>query len=167
MMRESGFGIWFWLVGNQGVMRWFGILLLAGCGQLVPAITPAQLSYTPGPPVVITDDTYESSLFRLRYPRGWRAITSAAFSEPWVVFASPDEKALIVVAVNPDDTQISPGAASENDELQRAERTIPLEDNSHLTAALVAPRDSWDSHIAAFERVVESVRTIEQSAQAD
>jgi hypothetical protein len=79
------------------------LVLLVGCGQIAPMDTPPQLSATPGPPVVITADRYTTTAFSVWHPAGWRAVTSASFAEPSVVFISPDETAVIAVAVDGDD----------------------------------------------------------------
>jgi len=67
-------------------MRWFVIILcgiaLAGCGSIAPMERPPILEATPGPAVVITENTYTSTAFSVWYPPGWLATSSAAFSAP-------------------------------------------------------------------------------------
>ena len=67
----------------------FAVGLLAAC---VPANTPLQLAYTPGPAVIVTDDVYESDAFTVHYPSGWRVVTGAADAPTSVVFVAPDEQ---------------------------------------------------------------------------
>ena len=132
------------------------MLALSACGALAPAHPPPHLVYTPGPPVVVGDSVYEGGAFAVRYPRGWRVITAAAFSTPWVVFTTSDETALIVLALDPQDTQVVP-ANTPPDDLRRLERIIALENDSSLLAVLIAPRQQWNDFLPVFNHMVASV----------
>jgi len=125
-------------------------MLISGCGTIAPATIPPQLNYTPGPSVIVTDDSYDAGIFFARYPFGWRVITPAAFSTPWVVFTTRDETALIVLALDRGDTQVPPPPNIPADQLCREEQSVPMKDADTLTAALVAPCAEWDSYITIF-----------------
>lgn len=74
-------------------------LLLAVCAACIPAETPAVLLNTPGPPVTITGDQVITTTFAVRYPSGWRVITSEASAPPTVTLVAPDDCTIIVVSV--------------------------------------------------------------------
>lgn len=132
------------------------VLLIGACGSIVPATTPPQLDDTPGPPVVVTWDTYTAVEFSVQYPPDWTVVTSPAFSPTWVVFTSPDQQAVIVLALNPDDTQVTPPVAAESP-LQREEVTVTLADETMLTAALIAPSGEWEGLLSNFTRLIETI----------
>lgn len=133
------------------------ILCAAACGPIVPATTPPQLNHTPGAPVIVTWDTYTASEFSAHYPSGWTVITSPAFSTTWVVFTSPDEQAVIVLALDPNDTQVMPPQESDRS-LQRESVEIPLNDGRTLTAVLAAPSDKGQVFRPVFEQMIASVQ---------
>jgi hypothetical protein len=133
----------------------FITVALSACGRLAPANTPPHLDYTPGPAAVITDETYDAGAFSVRYPLGWQVITPAAFSTPWVVFVNPEDTALIVLALDIADTRVTP--SNEENELDRREETLQLDNGETLFAVLVAPREKWEDYEVIFERVVASV----------
>ncbi|MCU0497025.1 MAG: hypothetical protein MUF87_06700 [Anaerolineae bacterium] len=68
------------------------------CVACIPANAPPQLSFTPGPPIVIANQWYNTEQYRLRYPVGWRVITSAADQVPSVILAAPGNEALIIIS---------------------------------------------------------------------
>lgn len=74
------------------------VLLLAGCGALVPAQTPLQLAQTPGAPLQISAGSILTAQFRLQAPADWRVITSASIDPITLILAAPDNAALIVVS---------------------------------------------------------------------
>lgn len=130
---------------------------MAACSTAAPARTPPHLDYTPGPAVIVTEDTYHAGAFSVQYPRGWRVITPAAFSVPWVVFVTPDETALVALALVAQDTDVQP-ANTPAESLRRLEQMLVLETGVQVHAALVAPHDSWMTYLPVFERMVASVR---------
>ncbi|GAB4522847.1 MAG: hypothetical protein OHK0046_35960 [Anaerolineae bacterium] len=132
------------------------LLLLAACGQVIPATVPAQLTHTPGPAVIITQDTVMSQHFRANYPPEWQVITSAAFSSPWVVFTAPEGGAVIVLALDAADTELRPPAAMPEDALRRDARALL---DGTVTAAVITTEAAWEEAQAAFALVVDSVRT--------
>lgn len=138
----------------MSAQRWWVVgLVLSACTALAPAQTPPQLDNTPGPPVVVTWNTYAAPEFSTFYPAGWTVITSPATSQRWVVFISPDEQAVMVLALNRDDTQVTPPVQGDSAP-RRAERTVVLSGGQTLHAALIAPPENWDSLWQLFERMV-------------
>lgn len=131
---------------------------LSACAAIAPANTPPHLDYTPGPAIVITDQTYNAGPFFLRYPQGWRVITAAAFSTPWVVLTTPDETTLIALALDRQDTRVVPANTPEGD-LRRQVRVLSLDSDQLLYAALVAPRNEWETYTPVFDRVIATVAT--------
>ena len=82
------------------------LFLLAAC---VPAQVPPQLSFTPGPPITITENTVETAQFTVRYPRGWRVVKlSIAGAPPWLAFISDDDTLRIEVRAQPFDDDVAP-----------------------------------------------------------
>jgi uncharacterized protein YbdZ (MbtH family) len=71
------------------------LLLLCSC---IPAKTPPQLNATAGAPVIVTERHIEFEGMQLEYPMGWRVITSAANDPASLVFAAPEDKAIIVLS---------------------------------------------------------------------
>lgn len=132
-------------------LRCLILLLLASCGSIVPATTPPQLAFTPGPPVVVTDRVYETADFTARYPSGWRIVTSAADEPTSVVFVGLDEQATITLMV---------GALSDA-QFDRSKQTdirgITLKDEKLVTAIGRAPTALWETFLPIFDAVVESV----------
>lgn len=133
------------------------LLLAAACGQLVPVETPPQLEYTPGPPVVVTRNTYDAGPFFVEYPVGWRVITPAAFSIPWVVFMTDDQTALVVLALDPDDTDVAPPNTRE-DALYRVHETVVLNERLSIHALLAIPRTQQEGYIPVFEQILVSLK---------
>lgn len=124
--------------------------LLAAC---IPAKVPDNLDDTPGPPVVVTDLTYESSQFTARYPDGWRIVTSEARTPPSVVFVAPDEVTTIRLMIGP----LEEGNFS-NTELQTEIRGLTLSDGLDMTAILSTPAENYEAMLLIFERVLASVK---------
>jgi len=115
----------------------------------IPAEEPAQLAATPGPPVIVTYNTYTSQAFQTWYPPDWRVVSSAAFAEPWVVFANADDSAFIVVATNPDDIQIMP------EHPRQAQERIRLSGDTQVIAALIAPDATY---LPLYTRLIKSLQ---------
>ena len=74
------------------------VMLMLVAAACVPAQTPPQLAFTPGEPLVITDQQLDFGSFRLTYPTGWRVITGAAEASPALLLAAPDDAALISIS---------------------------------------------------------------------
>lgn len=121
---------------------------LAGC---VPARTPPLLNFTPGPPAVITDETFSNSAFSVRYPTGWRVVTGAADAPPSVVFVAPDEESTITL-------QVEPPGEPERDPLFRLETRLLSLGDLRLYAVARAPVQEWAAFQPTFERLLASVR---------
>lgn len=130
------------------------VLLFAAC---TPAQTPALLGSTPGAAVVVTEDTYRSDLFTVRYPAGWRVITSQAGDPPTVTFVSPDNCALIVVSTSPITEPPESNACTDQD-VQSTVRNLTL-GSVHLTVVGSAPTSQFDAFLTHFEQVAASLES--------
>lgn len=124
------------------------LFIIMGC---VPAQTPQNLDDTPGPSVVVTDRRYDAGPFSAEYPAGWRVITSPAGASPFVIFASPDNCAVILISTDAMDVP-APTGCEESASFRREEQTAGA-----ARLALVAPGDAWDEYAPTFEQVVGSV----------
>ena len=126
-------------------------LFLAACAPIVPATTPPQLAFTPGPPVVVTNRVYETVDFTVRYPSGWRIVTSAADQPTSVVFVGLDEQATITLRVGAlDDASF--------DKTQMTDiRTVTLKSGKIVTAIGRAPAGLWQTFLPIYEAVVASI----------
>lgn len=141
--------------------RWLacaGALALLALAACVPPRLPHQLEATPGPAVVVTHRVTVADLFSARPPGGWYVITGPAAGPPQVIFAPPDSAALIALGVGegfaaPD----LPSAA------RSAARSLDLGNGLRVEAVLRAPADGWEAYAAAFARVLDSVRAVQQA----
>jgi hypothetical protein len=127
----------------------FVLLLLGAC---IPAKVPDNLDDTPGPPVIVNGRVYEGAQFSARYPAGWRIITSQASAPQSVVFAAPENAAVI---------QLQTGALDEanlNDDMRHEIRTVTLPDGTPITVILSAAAEDWATYEATFEAVLASVQ---------
>lgn len=78
------------------------VLWVAACSPLVPATTPPQLFFTPGPALQFDGEQVVLGDFTLPIPAGWQLIkTSTAEEALRVVLASPDETLLITASLAP------------------------------------------------------------------
>jgi hypothetical protein len=128
----------------------FFFCLLSAC---VPAKIPANLDDTPGAPVVVFDNIYESAQFIARYPDGWRIVTSEAQAPLAVILVAPDEISTIQLMVGTlDDANFS------NPDLQTEIRGLTLSDGLEMTAVLSAATDQFDTYLPLFERVLASIQ---------
>ncbi|MBZ0278200.1 MAG: hypothetical protein K8I60_18785 [Anaerolineae bacterium] len=125
-------------------------LILAAC---VPAQTPPQLAYTPGPAVIVTDRVYESAAFTVRYPSGWRVVTGAADAPLSVVFVAPDEVSTIRVQVGGLENASLSDAGFRYDV-----RGVELADGTTITAIAHIAEDRWETIQPIFEDMVKSIK---------
>ncbi len=126
------------------------VLVLAAC---VPATTPPQLDYTPGAPVVVTDGRYDAGAFTVARPDGWRVITSAADAPTTVIFVSPDDDALIMLATE----GIGEPPRPNTDEPLR-DITQQIEQDGRTIAVYgAAPAAAWQAFQRTFAATVASV----------
>lgn len=126
------------------------LFLFASC---VPATVPPQLAATPGPAVVITEQEYHAGAFTLRYPVGWRVISSAATSPITVIFAAPDNAAIMLFGVGANEAPMPETEAQIRTEM----RQVTLKNGDTVTAILNAQADSWEIFAPLFEAAVESI----------
>ena len=119
----------------------------------VPAHVPDNLDDTPGPPVVVSDGWYYGIDFSARVPAGWRIITSEAAAPQAVIFAAPDNVAII---------RLISGQAREADVITSGQRNavdeIKLADGRIITSVLSAPQDQWGTFAPVYEQVRQSVQ---------
>lgn len=144
MKRRAGFAQW-------GL--WAGLCLWL-CAACIPTTTPPQLAASPGPAVRVMADEYDSGVFRVRYPAGWRVITSAAEQPASVIFAAPEADALILLGTHP---QEAPSPAGYSGEIRSEQREILLHNDVAITAVLIAPPEDWQARLALFEEVLASL----------
>jgi len=128
----------------------FILFLLFAC---IPAKVPDNLDDTPGPPVVVFDNTFESSQFTARYPDGWRVVTSEARAPLAVIFVAPDEVSTIRLMVGGLDN-----ADYSNPDFRTEIRSLTLDDGLEMTAVLSAAAEQWETYLPLFERVLTSVK---------
>jgi hypothetical protein len=122
----------------------------------LPAATPEQLRFTPGAPVVVTQNTFTAEGFSLRYPDGWRIVTGPADAPLVVTFVSPDNCAIILVAIGSAEPINSPDCPEANFQTTRRQITLGT---LLLTIAGSAPTAQWETFESAFERLVSSVQS--------
>ncbi len=127
------------------------LLCITAC---VPATVPPQLDHTPGPAVRLSDQVYESDIFRVNYPPGWRVITSAATSDTAVILAAPAGDALLIVG--PDLTE-APPPADYTGSLRSERSDIALGTGQTITVILNAAAENWATYRPLLDAVAESV----------
>lgn len=133
---------------------WLLLLSLTAC---VPGTVPALLSATPGPPVIVADQVYRGVDFTVRYPAGWRVITSAAASPAAVIFAAPENEALIYIG--PEDTP------SLSETARTMTETVRLTDGREVRAGLSADPEVWEAVWPLFQQVTASLQAISSPAR--
>ncbi len=126
--------------------------LLVGC---VPARTPPQLGFTPGPPLRLDAARVYTPDFSAETPPGWRVITAPAHSPGAVTFAAPDDMALIHLTGRPESPPLLPGASPDAQVIETT--TIMLPDGPPVHVHLVAVRPTAYADAAAAVRA--SLRT--------
>jgi hypothetical protein len=126
-------------------------LLLTAC---TPAETPENLHFTPGPAVVVSENTFTAEGYTLHFPEGWRIVTGQADVPQTSTFVSPDSCSIILVSLSP----INPVTSRDCGDLEF--QTITQEvtlDSLALTIAGSAPAEQWDTFLPRFERLIASV----------
>jgi hypothetical protein len=130
------------------------ILAISICA-CTPAETPEQLSFTPGAPFIVTENTFTTNDFSLRYPDGWRIVTGPADAPQVITFVSPDNCAIILVAIGSTEPITSPDCADVN--FQTIHRQVTIDDLL-LTVAGSAPDAHWEVFETTFEAFARSVQ---------
>jgi hypothetical protein len=133
----------------------FVILVLAACA---PAATPASVHFTPGPAVVVSDNTFAAEDYALHYPAGWRIVTGQADAPQTTTFVSPDNCAIILVSGDSIEPITSRDCADV--EFESVRQAVTLETLT-LTVAGSAPSDQWAAFLPQFERLIASVQARE------
>lgn len=138
---------------EPGIIVMAACLLLAACGSIIPATTPPQLDYTPGPGIVVSDNSVQTPAFSLRYPEGWRVVTGQAGLPPSVVLVAPDETSTISII-----NGVLPEETNEADSLQSLRRPLTLSSGVEVSIIGRAPADTWTSFLPTFEAVATSIK---------
>ena len=75
----------------QRALRVCALLMLAGCGALLPARQPSQLVNTPGAPIIVSPDHVDAGVFRVDYAPAWRVVKlNEAGGGLHLAFIAPD-----------------------------------------------------------------------------
>jgi hypothetical protein len=119
-----------------------------------PAEVPEHLQFTPGAPIVVTQNTFATDDFSLRYPDGWRIVTGPADAPQVSTFVSPDNCAIILVAIGSAQPVTSPDCLDAVFQTTRREITL---DNLRLTVAGSAPDTQWDKFESTFDSFARSI----------
>jgi hypothetical protein len=129
------------------------VMLLGGMG-CVPAKTPQQLTFTPGAVVMVTDKVYQNEIFWVAYPARWRVITAPAETPDFVIFAAPENQALVMISASPiEEPPLLPGVPSEQQKIES--RTLPT--SPTLYAALVVDEVLYETLHPLFDAILETV----------
>lgn len=135
----------------------FFIILCSACGKLAPLESPAPLENTAGAPIMITSDTYTTDAFQVRYPDGWRVVTSASVNLPSVIFASPDEASLIVISTEPLIELPQPLIINEDDRLHNVMGQAVSANGDMVYLALITPSSQLAEMMTLFAQVTASI----------
>lgn len=135
-----------------------GWLLVVGCWWLagcVPMQTAAPVINEDAAGFVVAGDVYESDLFSLRIPEGWRVVTGERGAPPALLLVAPDDCALIAVSSTPlDAAPVSPSC--DTDDLRSDLQTV-RQGEAVLYMGGSAPADEWATFMTALEQVVSSL----------
>lgn len=121
--------------------------LLVGC---VPARTPPQLDFTPGPPLRLDAARVYTPDFSAETPPGWRVITAPAARPGAVTFAAPDAAALIHLALTDDPPPLLPGTPPDAQVIETT--TVTLAEGLWVQLHLVAVQPAAYADTAAAVR---------------
>jgi hypothetical protein len=119
----------------------------------VPVAKPPQLSFTPGAPFVVTDETFDTGVFRVSYPAGWRVITGQANAPTTVIFVAPGDAALMMLSLSPID---APPTLETGVAMRSETRTIALGD-VEIEVYGTAPASEWQAFTQTFEALFASL----------
>ncbi len=146
MMNTRGFSIWRWVCG---------LLLCVSLVRCVPAQVPVQLAATPGPIAVIERDVYNTNLFSVSIPEGWRVITGSALFPPSVTLVAPGDCMLIVISLESNvQTPSAPNCAAET--MRTWNETID-QNNLSVHIAGLAPVDGSTVFAPVFAAVTQGI----------
>jgi hypothetical protein len=129
------------------------IVLSAAC---VPAQIPEELAFTPGPPVTVSETTYQVNDLRFHYPAGWRVVTGPAENPLRVVFVSPAEDAIIVLSPEAIENPPVP-AAVEASQAEVLADEIRVSADTRLHVLLVTTHDRLALYRPAFEFMISTL----------
>ena len=155
-------------VGGGGLKKYLSyiclLLLIYSFSACVPPSVPPQLSYTPGPAVRLNGLVYETEVFRVQYPAGWRVITSAATDDTAVIFAADAGDALLMVGK---DLTEAPSPAGYEGSLHSERRDIPIQAGFTVSVILNAATENWTHYEAVLDQVAASISQVAESKTAN
>lgn len=129
------------------------MLSITGCAQIAPAQLPQRLADQSGnrlptlaAPFTITADTYQNEAFSVRYPQGWRVVSSASFAPPSVVFVSPDERQIILISTDDNPSLTYPFDDVDYDSIRRQQGDIWI--------IGIAPVAEWETFLRVYEATI-------------
>ena len=128
--------------------------LILSLGACVPAQVPPQLAHTPGPGVIVAENSIETAAFTGWVPAGWKIVTSAASDQQSVILIAPDEDALIMLG----QAVTEPPRPAVDGEVITVQRSVTLADGMGVTAVLNTAAEQEARYLPLFEQVVESLR---------
>jgi len=129
------------------------ILLFAAC---IPASPPENINATPGESAVITGNSYQNDLFSLKYPEGWRVITSPAGAAPSVTFVAPGNCALIIVSSAKITESITSPSCDQPD-IKTTTQDVTV-GSQQIDIAGSAPSAEWDGFVRTLDSVAGSLK---------
>lgn len=136
--------------------RFISLIILCICAACIPAKTPPQLAFTPGAPVIVTDQIYQYETYQVAYPVGWRVITSAAETPGSVTFAAPDNQGLIFISPMPiHQPPALPDVPVER--LQTETRVHIVNNDNMLYIALVVDEAFYNVLYPVFESILATI----------
>jgi hypothetical protein len=127
------------------------LLCLFAC---VPAQVPPQLAQTPGASVVIANERYQSDVFSVAIPEGWRVVTSEAQAPLTVTLVAPDDCALIIISTAALDNV--PRSLACEGETRTELRTLAL-DSVQLWVGGSAAAAEWGTFVEIFASTYSSI----------
>ncbi|MDX2137584.1 MAG: hypothetical protein SF123_05770 [Chloroflexota bacterium] len=132
-------------------LYWLALVLCVAC---VPAQVPPQLAQTPGASVVIADERYQSDVFSVAIPEGWRVVTSEVQAPLTVTLVAPDDCALIIISTAAlEDMPRSPACEGET---RTDLRTLTL-NGVRLWVGGSAAATGWLAFVRVYERSYASI----------
>lgn len=136
-----------------GILRLCVCVLVFCAAACVPAEVPEQVEQTPGMPIRVAGGWVQTAYFDVQHPAGWRVIASAAHDPLTLVFAAPENDALIVLSIQPVENPPQP----QTDLALDAIRHEIMLDDLRVYAYGAAPVEAWEAFLEAFEQVAASV----------
>ena len=133
-------------------------IFVSACGELAPVTPAPQLAWTPGPPVIVTDDFIQTAAFTLHYPRGWRVITGEAAAPVSIIIVAPDDTRIMQFSAAPIDPDTAPPPILPPETPAQTDfRSVTLPDGVTVYAYASAASDDWEAFLPIFEGATASL----------